>query len=73
MTLKEELYQYIDKGDERLLKLMYAVAREYTNEESLFDFTDEEIKEFDERRRKRLAGESKTYSWEAVKRMITGK
>lgn len=33
--IRNELYQFIDDADERLLKLLYAVAKEYTQE----DFT----------------------------------
>lgn len=38
-----------------------------------YNFTAEDIKEFDERRRKRLSGESKTYSWEEAKEIIIKK
>jgi predicted RecB family endonuclease len=37
------------------------------------DFSDEDIKLFEERRAKKLSGESETYSWEEVKAIITGK
>ena len=33
--IRHELYQFIDEADKRLLKLLYAVAKEYTQE----DFT----------------------------------
>ncbi|MCH6232572.1 hypothetical protein [Cognataquiflexum rubidum] len=33
--IRHELYQFIDEADERLLILLYAVAKEYTQE----DFT----------------------------------
>lgn len=28
-NIRQKLHQYIDKGDEKLLKLMYAVVKEY--------------------------------------------
>lgn len=31
--IKEELYQYIEDADARLLKMLYALAKEYTQEE----------------------------------------
>jgi hypothetical protein len=31
--IKEELYQLIEKGDLRLLKLLYTVAKEYSSED----------------------------------------
>ena len=36
-SLRQKLHQYIDKGDDKLLKLMYAVAKEY-NEEDDFEY-----------------------------------
>lgn len=73
-NIRQKLHQYIDKGDEKLLKLMYAVAKEYNGEDDFeYEFTDEEIKGFEERRAKRLSGESKTYSWQEAKNIITGK
>lgn len=73
-SIRQKLHQYIDKGDEKLLKLMYAIAKEYTEDDDFeYDFTEEEIKLFEERRARRLAGESKTYNWEEAKAIITGK
>jgi hypothetical protein len=70
-SLRQRLHQYVDKGDEKLLKLMYAVAKEY-NEEDDFDyqFSDEELKQFEERTAKRHSGESKTYNWTDAKDFI---
>jgi len=73
-NLRQKLHQYVDKGDDKLLKLMYAVAREYSDEDDFeYQFTDEEIKLFEERTAKRHSGESKTYSWKDAKEIITGK
>ena len=73
-NIRQKLQQYIDKGDEKLLKLMYAVAREYSGEDDFeYEFSAEEIKQFEERRNRRLSGESKIYSWQEAKDMITGK
>jgi hypothetical protein len=73
-SMRQKLHQYIDKGDEKLLKLMYAVAREYNEDDDFeYQFTEEEIKVFEERTAKRLSGESKTYNWKDAKEIITGK
>lgn len=73
-SIRQKLQQFIDKGDEKLLKLMYAVAKEYTGEDDFeYEFSEEEIKMFENRRNKRLSGESKTYGWEEAKDIITGK
>ncbi|HEY5327436.1 MAG TPA: hypothetical protein VIJ27_10590 [Mucilaginibacter sp.] len=72
--IRKKLHQYIDNSDEKLLKLMFALAKEYNDDDDFeYEFTAEDIKEFDERRGKRLKGESNTYSWPEAKDIITGK
>ncbi len=71
-NIRVKLHDYIDKGDEKLLKLMYAVAKEYNSGDE-FSFSDEDMAVFEERRKKRIAGESSVYSWEVAKEIITGK
>jgi NAD+--asparagine ADP-ribosyltransferase len=51
---------------------MFAIAREYNEEDDSYEFTDEEIKTFEERRNSRLSGKSKTYSWQEAKQKIIG-
>ncbi|MDE1192843.1 MAG: hypothetical protein PW786_11985 [Arachidicoccus sp.] len=72
-TIKEKLHQYINESDDRLLKLLYALAKEYNENEDEYSFTEEETKEFDNRRLKRINGESKTLNWKEAKRLITKK
>lgn len=73
-TIQEELHRYVDNGDEKLLKLMLALAKDYIGEDDFeYDFTQEDIEVLDRYREKRLNGESKTYSWEEAKSIITGK
>jgi hypothetical protein len=48
-------------------------ATEYENDAKFeFEFTSEDIKEFDDRRKKRLNSESVTYQWEQAKKIIIG-
>ena len=75
-NMRQKLHQYIDLGDEKLLKIMYVVAKEYNDEyddSSEYSFSEKDMHIFEERRKKRLSGESKTYSWEEAKKIITGK
>ena len=73
-NIREKLHHYVDKGDPKLLKLMYAMAREYNDEDDFeYEFTDEEIRIFEQRKAKRISGESKTFNWVEAKRIITGK
>lgn len=40
--IRQQLHQYVEKGDEKLLRLMFALAKEYHEEESLeYEFTEE--------------------------------
>ena len=74
LSIRQKLHQYIDNSDEKLLKMMFALAREYNEDDDFeYEFTTEDIKIFDERREKRLNGESNTYSWQETKDIITGK
>jgi hypothetical protein len=64
-NIRQKLHQYVDKGDEKLLKLLYAVAKEYTEDDDFEnEFSEKEIKLFEERTAKRLSGKSKTYKLE---------
>jgi hypothetical protein len=73
-SIRQKLHQYVDNSDEKLLKLMLALAIEYNDDDDAkYEFTAEDIKVFDERREKRLSGESKIYSWADAKDIITGK
>ncbi len=72
-TIRQKLHQYIDSSDEKLLKLMLALSKEYNEEDEDFEFTSETIQLLDKRREDRLSGKSKTYSWEEAKDIIIGK
>ena len=68
----QKLHQYIDNGDEKLLKLLFALAKEYNEDDDLeYEFTPDDTKVFDERRQKRLNGESGIYSCHEAKEIIT--
>jgi hypothetical protein len=73
ISIRQKLHQYIDNSDEKLLKLMFALAKEYNDDDLEYEFTAEDIKIFDERREKRLKGESSVLSWKEAKDIITGK
>jgi hypothetical protein len=73
-SIRDELHAYVDKSDEKLLRLMYVLAKEYSEADNLdYELSEDDIKLFDERRAKRLNGESKTYAWKEAKEIITGK
>jgi hypothetical protein len=62
--VKQQLQQYIDSGDEKLLRLMYVVAREYNNEDHPLD--DTEIQMLEERWKDYKSGKNSGYSWDEV-------
>jgi Putative addiction module component len=72
--IKERLQKYIETGDEKLLKLMYAVAREYNDDdEKEYEFDTSEMQMLEKRWENFKSGKSKGYSWEEAKEMIRQK
>lgn len=67
--IKEELHKHIENGDDKLLKMIYAVVREYND----IPISEKAVSEFEKRTEKRKNGNSKTYEWHAAKKIITGK
>jgi len=53
--IRQKLHQYIDNSDEKLLKLLFALAKEYNEDDDFdYEFSAEDIKTFDERRQKNV-------------------
>ena len=70
--IKEKLHEYIEQGDQRLLKMIYALIREYHDEE-YFDIEDSRKKLIQTECEKYLKGEGKSYSWKEIKNMAINK
>ena len=72
--IREKLHNYVNNSDEKLLKLLYALATEYNDEDSFeYEFSQEDIEDFEQRKAKRISGESKTYNWKEARETISGK
>lgn len=73
-AIRQKLHQYVDHSDDKILKLMYALVREYydepVDEDFNYEFTDEELQVLKERSAAREYGKSKTHSWEAAQKII---
>ena len=70
-NIRQQLHQYVDQGDEKLVKLLYALAKEY-NSDMGFEFTSDDIQQFEARSASRLREESKTYTVKEARDIITG-
>jgi hypothetical protein len=70
LLIKEQLHNVVKSGDEKLLRLMYALATAYNSEQEN-EFTEDELNEFKRRREVHLNGTSKSYSWSEAKSIIT--
>ena len=68
---KENLLHIVQDADEKLTGLLIALANEYNTSD--FEFTDEEITEFYERRDNLLADPDSGYSPEKVHDLIRNK
>lgn len=66
--IKEELYHFIEEGDIKLLKMLYAIAKEYANED--YELTQEQHEELERRLGEYDAGKMNFTSWESVKKSI---
>jgi len=72
--IRKELQEYIDNGDEKLLRIMYALAKEYNKDDNAdLEIHENHINEFENRRIKRINSENKTYDWQEAKQIITDK
>jgi hypothetical protein len=73
MDIREKLHSYIDNSDEKLLKMMYVLAKEYNNDEddAEYIFSAEDIQAFEDRKVRLDKGESGLHSWENAKTIIT--
>ena len=69
--LKNSVLNHVNSADEQLLKLMKALAESYENHDSSTSSLSERHYEIlDERRRSHLAGESKSFTWDQVKKNV---
>lgn len=69
--IKEELYHFIESGDTKLIKMLHAVAKEYSSEE--YELTEPQQKELERRMSKYEAGDMVFSSWDTVKDRIRSK
>jgi len=72
--LKNKIHQYIDVTDEKILKAVYTILESHVKSTELdFEFSSEQIKELNKRRKAHLEGKSKSYTFEEIKKQVTAK
>jgi phosphoribosylanthranilate isomerase len=73
-TIKEEFQHRIENSEEQLKKQSNSMLQNNNTEEEVdTQFTKDDMLIFDQRREKRISGESKTYSWDQAKTIIIPK
>ena len=65
--LKNEVQEYINTADIRLLKMIKALAETYQNEEQELSLSEEQYQMVDQRREAHSKGLTKSFTWEEVK------
>ena len=65
--IREELHQFINHADERVLNLIYGIMKADAENISL---TPEQVKDLDSRIESHKKGESKSFSWEEAQAKI---
>jgi len=68
IDLRNTVKEYVDTADIRLLKMIKALAESYQKDEQELTLDEEQYKMIDSRREAHLRGESKSVTWEQVKR-----
>jgi hypothetical protein len=69
ISIRDKLHHYIDVADEKKIQALYVILE--AEIKSAYIFNEDEIKLFDERSHKRLSGESKTYTMEETRNLIS--
>lgn len=65
--LKDTVKEYANRADERLLKMMKALAENYLLDEQGTTLSEAQYEITDKRRVAYLKGESKSFTWDQVK------
>lgn len=69
---RKKLKQYIDTADAKKIKAFYTLLERELSEDN-FTLSDEQVEEAERRFQSYLSGETKAYSWDVAKGMITDK
>ena len=74
IKIRQKVHSIIDHADERVLKMVYAMLREYEKEEITASLlTDEQWTEIDHRWENHKNGKSKSYTIDEVNKYVTAR
>lgn len=68
IDLRNTVKEYVATADIRLLKMIKALAESYQKDEQELTLSEEQYQMIDKRREAHLKGESKSFTWEQVKK-----
>ncbi|MHA7864960.1 hypothetical protein [Flagellimonas marinaquae] len=68
IDLRKTVKEYVDAADIRLLKMIKALAESYQKDEQELTLDEEQYQMIGMRREAHLKGESKSHTWEQVKK-----
>jgi len=72
-AMRAQLIEFLSGADEKKIAGLYALLEENIQEKKSPALTEEQINFLNGERKKHLAGESKSYSWDEVKEMVRKK
>lgn len=71
--MRKEIRQYLETAEDRLLKAIHAMLKEYSKQNSDYELSATEINLLEERRAEYKTGKSKTYTPKEIRKMIHSK
>jgi hypothetical protein len=70
--IRKKLISYLENADEKKVKVVYTIFEDEINKDNSFKLSKEHLKILDSEKQKHLSGKSKSYTWEAAKKIIRG-
>ena len=69
-AMRKQLIAYLSDADDKKIKGLYSLLEDTIQERVTSELTTEQLSFLNEERRKHFSGESKSYDWEEVKKMV---
>ena len=72
-TIRKKVINYVADMDEKKLKAVYSIFEDEIEKQQSFVLSKEHVEILNNEREKHLSGQSKSYSWQEAKKIITTK